>query len=75
VGGTPVNLLLYVEHVDQVFKAALKAGATEVRKVEDMFYGDRTGALTDPSGHLWHIATHKEDLTPEEIQHCAMATH
>ena len=75
VGGTPVSLLVYVEDVDRVFATALKAGATETRKVEDMFYGDRSGTLTDPYGHIWHISTHKEDLTPEEIQHRAMAAH
>ena len=74
-GGTPVSLMVYVEDVDRVFGAALKAGATETRKVEDMFYGDRSGTLTDPFGHIWHISTHKEDLTPEEIQHRAMAAH
>ncbi|NTV75940.1 MAG: VOC family protein [Holophaga sp.] len=75
IGATPVTLMVYVEDVDAVFKTALKAGATQTRKVEDMFYGDRTGSLTDPFGHVWHIATHKEDLTPEEIQHRMMAAH
>ena len=75
LGGTPVSLMIYTENVDTVFQAALKAGGVQTRAVEDMFYGDRTGALTDPFGHQWHIATHKEDLTPEEIQHRAMAAH
>jgi len=75
IGATPVTLMVYVEDVDAVFKTALKAGATQTRKVEDMFYGDRTGSLTDPFGHVWHIATHKEDLTQEEIQHRMMAAH
>jgi PhnB protein len=75
VGGTPVGLMLYVEDVDAVFRTALRAGGTQDRAVEDMFYGDRSGSLTDPFGHKWHIATHKEDLTVEEIQHRAMAAH
>ena len=75
IGGTPVSLMIYTENVDTVFKAALKAGGIQTRAVEDMFYGDRSGSLTDPFGHQWHIATHKEDLTPEEIQHRAMAAH
>ena len=75
IGETPVSLMIYTENVDTVFKAALKAGGIQTRAVEDMFYGDRTGSLTDPFGHQWHIATHKEDLTPEEIQHRAMAAH
>jgi PhnB protein len=75
VGGTPVSLMVYVEDVDRVFSTAIKAGAKETRKVEDMFYGDRSGTLTDPYGHIWHIATHKEDLSMEEIQHRAMAAH
>lgn len=75
VGGTPVSLLIYVEDVDTVYATAIKAGGAATRPVEDMFYGDRTGCLTDPFGHVWHISTHKEDLTPEEIQHRAMAAH
>lgn len=75
IGGSPVSLMIYVEDVDTVFSTAIKAGGTVNHPVEDMFYGDRTGSLTDPFGHLWHIGTHKEDLTPEEIQHRAMAAH
>jgi len=75
IGGTPVSLMLYVEDVDTVFKTAVKAGGTTTRPVEDQFYGDRTGTLTDPYGHIWSIGTHKEDLTAEEIQHRAMALH
>jgi PhnB protein len=75
LGGTPVSLMIYTESVDTVFKAALKAGGIQTRAVEDMFYGDRSGSLTDPFGHQWHIATHKEDLTAEEIQHRAMSAH
>ena len=75
LGGTSVSLMLYVEDVDDVFKHAVKAGGTTVRPVTDLFYGDRSGTLADPYGHIWHVSTHKEDLTPEEIQHRAMATH
>jgi PhnB protein len=66
-GGSPVSLYLYVENADEVFRRALAAGAKEQRPVKDQFYGDRSGSLTDPFGHVWHVATHKEDLSPEEI--------
>jgi PhnB protein len=65
--GTPVSLVIYVEDVDRVFKDALAAGATELKAVQDQFYGDRSGTLTDPFGHVWTIATHKEDVPPEEM--------
>jgi PhnB protein len=68
LGGTPVSILLYVEDVDALFSQAVSAGATEQRPVEDKFYGDRSGTLEDPFGHTWHIATHKEDVTPEEME-------
>jgi PhnB protein len=67
-GGSPVHLMIYVEDVDKVFKQSVGAGATEKRPVKDQFYGDRSGTLTDPFGHSWTIATHKEDLSEEEIQ-------
>ncbi len=67
IGGTPVSLLLYVEDVDDMFARALAAGATELQAVEDKFYGDRSGMLRDPFGHKWSIATHIEDVTPEEL--------
>ena len=67
VGGTPVTLSIYVEDVDEVFSRALGAGATEVRPVETQFYGDRMGLLEDPFGHRWSIATHVEDVSPEEM--------
>ncbi len=67
LGGTPVPLFMYVEDVDAVFAQAIDAGGTEQRPVEDQFYGDRSGTLEDPFGHVWTISTHKEDLTPEEI--------
>jgi PhnB protein len=68
MGGTPVSLHLYVEDVDARFKQALAAGGKEKRKVEDQFYGDRSGSIEDPFGHIWHLSTHKEDLTPQEIE-------
>jgi PhnB protein len=66
-GGSPVTILLYVEDVDNQFKQALAAGATEVRPVADQFYGDRSGTLKDPFGHNWHLSTHKEDVSMEEM--------
>jgi len=66
-GGSPVSIHLYVEDVDTVARQAIAAGATVVRPVQDQFYGDRSGSFTDPFGHSWHVATHKEDLTPEEL--------
>ena len=68
LGGTPVTLAVYVENVDEVFQRAVSAGGQEVRPVQDQFYGDRTGTLRDPYGHVWTIATHTEDLEPAEIE-------
>jgi PhnB protein len=67
LGGPSGGIFLYVEDVDEVFQQALDAGATSTMAVEDMFWGDRFGSVTDPFGHSWQIATHKEDLSPEEI--------
>lgn len=67
LGGTPVGFFLYVEDVDQAFDRAVSAGAKSEGPVSDMFWGDRCGQLTDPFGHKWTLATHKEDLTMEEI--------
>ena len=66
--GTPGSLYLYVEDVDAVFERAVQAGAQVQMPVADMFWGDRCGTLADPFGHKWSIATHKEDLTSEEIK-------
>ena len=67
-GPKPCNLYLYVENVDEVYQRALDAGATSVRPVENQFYGDRSGGVQDPCGNQWWIATHVEDVTPEELQ-------
>ena len=67
LGGSPVSILLYVPDVDARFRQALAAGAKEMRPVKDQFYGDRSGTLTDPFGHVWTLATHKEDVSPEEV--------
>jgi PhnB protein len=68
LGRTTMSVLLYVEDVDAVVQQAVDAGATVSMPVDDMFWGDRYGRITDPFGHEWEIATHKEDLTPEEMQ-------
>lgn len=67
VGGSPVGLMLYVNDVDAVFAQAKAAGATEVEPVSNKFYGDRSGTLQDPFGHRWMIATHIEDVAPDEM--------
>ena len=67
-GGSPVSLVLYVDNVDAFVKKAVEAGATLTRPVEDKFYGDRGGSLEDPYGHVWHVMTHVEDVSPEEMK-------
>jgi PhnB protein len=67
VGGTPVTVLVYVDDVDRAFERALKAGAKELRPVENQFYGDRSGQFEDPFGHHWNVATHVEDVPPDEM--------
>lgn len=67
-GGTTVNLHLYVAKVDQMVDGAVKAGATLLRPVKDQFYGDRTGSVRDPFGHVWHLATHTVDLSKAELR-------
>ena len=67
MGGTPVTIHMFVEDADAVFNRALGAGAQVRMPLADMFWGDRYGVVSDPFGHLWSIATHKEDLTPEEM--------
>jgi PhnB protein len=67
-GGTTVHIHLYVKDVDAMVERAVAAGAKLLREVKDQFYGDRTGSLEDPFGHVWHIATHKEDLSMAEMR-------
>lgn len=67
LGGSPVGIMIYVDDVDTIFKQAIDAGGVEKKPVQDQFYGDRSGTLTDPFGHVWTVATHKEDVAPEEI--------
>jgi PhnB protein len=67
LNGSTVSIFVYLEDVDSVFNKALAAGAKEVQRPTDMFWGDRYGRLTDPFGHSWSLATHIEDVTPEEM--------
>jgi PhnB protein len=67
LGGPSSSILLYVDNVDARFQQAVAAGATVTRPLKDQFYGDRSGTLTDPFGHQWTIATHVEDISPEEM--------
>jgi len=68
LGGSPVSILLYVEDVDTLFARAVAAGGTETMAVADQFDGDRRGTLTDPFGHVWLLASRKEDVPPEELR-------
>ncbi len=73
IGGTPMMLHVYVEDADSVFERAIAAGAEALRPVEEQFYGDRSGRFEDPFGHRWDIATHIEDVPPEEMEKRAAA--
>ena len=73
LGGTSMSVFLYVEDVDAVVKQAVDAGATVLMEVADQFWGDRFGTIQDPFGHTWAVATHVEDLSPEEIAERGMA--
>ena len=73
LGGSPVTVHMYVRDVDSAYKRAIGAGATAKMQVADMFWGDRFGTLTDPFGHEWSIATHKQNLTKEQITAAAKA--
>ncbi len=68
VGGSPVSIHLYVADVDGMVESAVAAGATLLRPVTDEFFGDRVGLLTDPFGHKWHLASRKENVSPQEMQ-------
>jgi PhnB protein len=76
-GGAAVGFVVYVQDVDATVKAAVADGAKEIQRIEDKFYGDRTGTIEDPFGHHWHVATHKEDVPPDELKRraAAMAKH
>ena len=67
-GGSPVGLMIYVEDVDKTVPQAIAAGGKELRPLADQFYGDRSGTLTDPYGHIWTVATHREDVSHEELR-------
>lgn len=67
LGGTPVTIMVYVQDVDAVFERAVAAGGVTERPVEDQFYGDRAGQFRDPFGHKWFVATHVEDVGPDEM--------
>ena len=75
LGGAGVSLVLYVADVDATFAQAVAAGGTVRRPVADQFYGDRMGTLADPFGHVWSIGTHREDVSPEEMQRRMAAMH
>jgi PhnB protein len=68
IGASPISLYLYIPEVDRVFERAVAAGAKVIKPVQDQFYGDRSGFLQDPFGHLWALATHVEDVSPEELE-------
>jgi PhnB protein len=68
LGGAAVSLMVYVDDADTIFKQALASGAQELQPMKDQFYGDRSGSLKDPFGHLWTIATHVEDIPPAEME-------
>jgi PhnB protein len=75
LGGSPVGLMIYVDDVDTMFKQAIKAGGKEIKPLQDQFYGDRSGTLRDPFGHVWTVATHIEDVAPEELKRRAASAH
>jgi len=75
LGGSPITIMVYVEDVDATASRAVAAGAKELKPVADQFYGDRAGKFADPFGHVWMIATHTEDVSPEEIERRVAAMH
>ena len=75
LGGTPVGLMIYVDDVDTMYGQAISAGAQEIKPLQNQFYGDRSGTLKDPFGHVWTVATHIEDVPPEELEQRAVAAH
>lgn len=75
LGSSPVGLMIYVDDVDKIYPQAIAAGGKEMKALQDQFYGDRSGTLIDPFGHCWTVATHKEDVAPEELDRRAKAAH
>ncbi len=75
MGGSPVHIHMYVDSVDTVVNRAVAAGAKVIRPLQDQFYGDRAGTVADPYGHVWHVATHTEDVSTDEIRKRAAAQH
>ena len=67
LGGSPVGIMIYVDDVDTIFNQAIAAGGEQQKPLQDQFYGDRSGTLKDPFGHVWTVATHKENVTSEEM--------
>lgn len=70
-----MGLMIYVDDVDTMFKQAINKGGKEIKPLQNQFYGDRSGTLKDPYGHVWTIATHVEDVAPEEMERRAAAAH
>lgn len=68
LGGAAVTLMVYVDNADETFRQALACGAQEMQPLKDQFYGDRSGTVKDPFGHIWTIATHVEDIAPDEME-------
>ena len=73
LGGSPIALMIYLADVDAVFNRAVEAGATVKEPLQDKFYGDRIGTVVDPFGHRWHLATHQENVSMEEMERRAKA--
>lgn len=73
-GSVSVSLMIYVPNVDEIFAQAIKAGGTEKRAIQNQFYGDRSGTLVDPFGHMWTVSTHIEDVPPDELARRAAAS-
>ena len=73
VGGSPVTIHVYVEDVDAAFERAIEGGGKEIRAVQDQFYGDRSGMFEDPFGHTWNVASHVEEVSPDEMAKRAAA--
>jgi PhnB protein len=75
LGGTPVGIMIYVDDVDTIYKRAISGGGQEIKPLQDQFYGDRSGTLKDPFGHMWTVATHVEDVAPAEMKKRMAAAH